>query len=1695
MTIQDATSFDIGTSEQRANLLATLILNVLSDASDGHCVRVDFLDRDEARAICQYLRDNRSSGLRLLPFVLGSGHDTQSAPLFLTVDRAVELRNRKQGCLCLFVPADLVDATISSLGNSFAQIHGRDLYREALDVILAQLTAHTRDLVQSVRRTLYGSSRASVEAMLDFALAARILDQQAAVESLGLELWRVGLISDLRANFASHLPKNRDAVMKLTHPQQLTASFRDRVHALGVDANTTQRLEKFFAGQSMHEVAGWSRALAEHGLTFDRWIYPDTVDTDLMSVFVRPFTDATGAVLKGSKLSQPDKAGGTLFAHVGPKETLSIRWDTEPSSPRNVHAWRVAMEARSDESDFEALLFDLPSREVKGTSRTARVKLDLEFDEPPETPVQVRVVAIDSAGNEISDPQGHPLEGLSEEFYLTDRDREESRQGSERRQTVSSIAAGRLQAALDTRQEIVALTQPSWPYAKGVLYFSIRANERILLNLATSQLMRDLQRSVIAEPRAGGRYRLQLDEIESASYHDLESVPIARGEGEAWAEFWTARRGLFERLRRVAPRDVFEAVDWSPELTNSAVAHARTYMALVSSLSREDASEEARTALRDALSVDTLSIRLGVGEEIEAAVVVLPTHPLRALWYASYAALLRHWEEAVLVLPPKQRRATLDLRALDALVPANLPAFIHTTGDAEPFVFFHGLGHYYGVALPPDIPDPQRRYLDVALVLGLDALIDESDASRPQRLASHVRDYQASHPYADPLDVTLVNPDRGQFLASTIEHLLSKADVQSEEGDPPPIPSFNIEAYLVNGATSGMEGLDRVRVPLQDRAAGDPTDYLQPTLSSTVHPLVDIDEGSLADAHLAVISDSSRPAITLLPDTVPEGQAGSFSLYGLLTRFVSSFEADESQACWNHRICAVIADKPEPHPAGARFSDVLTEAHRAYLRGIGRLIDSETRNDVPALRVTIDRSLMAVLEHVHECSDWVITVDRFLGVEYYDSPRDSALGTLALKYLIDYTPEFVEGLGHRILVSTSRKQEVTAILRRAMEDLGFAAVESSVSRLLSHLKTVSGRLALQALSHDSNAAGAVSLGAVTAWLESKQRLSQSIMVPIDLHRDLFWPGGVGPIALGERRCDLALFTLRRGIVEVTFIEVKWRRGPLGDISDLVQDMSLQMEATGKLVEERFFNPEHIDGALQRARLANVLRFYANRSLRYGLLAPEAAVTIGGHLTRLEKAGLEFRARHEGFVISLEDPPRAPIVYDNVTVRVLSALDFDGSGPDLVVEGGGDVISRKAFSPEINDFPDSRHGDIGVQRSEAFGDLADLKSSSPEISAEESSITLNAEEVVGAQTASLSTVDRGVSVALGQAGGGEILWTPSVKGSPHLFITGIPGQGKSWTTLRLLTELSRHYVPSLVFDFHGQFADNNLKFENSHPVIVDASKGLPFSPFECSDDNMSPTGATATAMAVSEIFAYVCGLGDIQRDALYQVIRDAYKAHGFGSDDTILAPIRFPTMRDISMRIERAEQANRTQNLAARCRPLLELDLFRPSGEGDDAIFIDRARDGLIVDLHNLYSETLQVATGAFLLRKIYRDMFSWGMADRLRLAIVLDEAHRLVRDATLPKIMKEGRKFGIAVILASQGLTDFHPDVLGNAGTKIAFRANYPESRKVAGFFRMQPGLDAKTVIESLQVGNAVVQTPEMQVAARVVMYPPSDQQ
>jgi len=1241
----------------RTDLLVEAIMHTLASAGRGHCLRIDHFPEDEALRLCEAVRARRGAGTDFHCYLLasrGAGSDEPSEP-WITTDRAIELRNRKEGVLCLFVPAYLVDAAASSLSNSFASVSGGELHRQALTWALERLPGETRETVERVFRQLHGRLIASDEARLDFACAALARVADGAVERLGLDLWRVGLIADSRTDFAQKLTSNRTNLLKLTRPAKLHATARERIQTLGVDEGTARALALFFVERPMHDARSWSRALAEgDGPTFDTWQFiGGDQATDLLSVTISPFIDAQGAVVRGSKLQQPDGPGGPLFAKRGEKERLTVRWRTDPATPRNVQRWSVALHPADDDGERE---YDLPAREVAGSRRTTTLPLNVDGNDLPDCPLVVRVAALDGAGNEMTKANGEPLVATSDEFYLTD-ELVVPETPREKRRTVPTLALGRLMAAQESGDGQLVESQPQWHALRDLLYFSLRLNERRILNVALSELLVGLQRRAIEQPKDGGRFSLRVDEVMPVRLEQVEDQPIQPRSPETWATFLQRRANFLDRLRRAHPRDVVEVADWNDDLCGAALRYAQAYTELLDQLRQ---SPSARAELGEALSIDSLRVSIAgaTADADELAIVTLPTHPLRAAWMAGYTQLLRVWEDRVLELASRERKHAVDIEAVRLLSPMNVPAFSFWD-DQTPLVFFQNLLFAWGVSLAPGTLDPHRQFADVATILGAGDAAENTVDLRAEDLAEQLQRYHKAHPYIAALRVALVNPDQGDFFAHAVEHLRRRqAPASGDDEEAPTRPALVIDAYVEDLQKASLGGIERLRAHEVDDSYRLATDALLPGLSTTVRTLDDLEaDAGRRDVNLAVVTDFTLPEVVSAPADDDAG-AGSLTLYGLLARFVTSFANTGERLQWRHRLLATPDACIAPHPAGGRTSDRYSEtligAHAATLRASGDLLGQP--GAVPALQVELTRHAQVLVERLHRNADWVVTVDRFFGMEYFDSPHAPGLEGVARKYLIDYSPEFTEGLGHRLVVTTAWREEIETILARAMHELGFDAIDDSVGQVLHYLKMVSGRLALRLLSASASPVEAVGLGVVAAWLHQNGRLGQAVLLPVDPHRRLFTNRRDGE---GQgHRADLMLVSLRRNIVDATFIEVKWRRGRTR-LEELADDMMVQMRATADAIQARFFDEHRIDGALQRAYLANILRFYLERARRYGSFDPQHERSFQEHLNLLEKETLSFRRSFEGFIVSLDDEPCPPRPVEDGKIRFLTARDCQG----------------------------------------------------------------------------------------------------------------------------------------------------------------------------------------------------------------------------------------------------------------------------------------------------------------------------------------------------------------------------------------------------------------------------------------------------
>ncbi len=104
-----------------------------------------------------------------------------------------------------------------------------------------------------------------------------------------------------------------------------------------------------------------------------------------------------------------------------------------------------------------------------------------------------------------------------------------------------------------------------------------------------------------------------------------------------------------------------------------------------------------------------------------------------------------------------------------------------------------------------------------------------------------------------------------------------------------------------------------------------------------------------------------------------------------------------------------------------------------------------------------------------------------------------------------------------------------------------------------------------------------------------------------------------------------------------------------------------------------------------------------------------------------------------------------------------------------------------------------------------------------------------------------------------------------------------------------------------------------------------------------------------------------------------------------------------------------------------------------------------ARSLIYLDLSDLDEEE-KVKIAQQTLSVIVRRMRKFKADGELRMAVMLDEAWKVLKnDSVLEIVIREGRKYGVGIILASQILSDVEKDFLQNIGTLFVFRLQNSE--------------------------------------------------
>lgn len=1258
------------------------IARCLADARPGHCLRVSNLPGSVMQELCADFNANHPGADVVL--LLGPWQKAQT-PWQVSATRLIELRNAETRPLLVFVPPGIRTAAEDSFDvSTFQEIELEDIPRLLRQELRAQLSEGLQALTGQAIAYLGDVERSiSDDDVVRYYLT--ILENGATREAAGGAIFQLHLVPDFRLyevpdRIKQRLERNASAVRILVESAN---PLLGRIHELKLKPDTIQAgLYSFLRGQPLDAVSTWGATIATNPdrrhLAFDKWIFEGETPKDRILVYVDDLD------LPARESDKPIGADNPRYLDVKRTKSVKIKWQTDPkpATVEDLTYFRIEIVSTEDpatQATGGAIAWESKNILV-GISRLATRSTTLkvaDFQNHMEDGLYFfRVRGYSSTGDILNeeDAEEHPAilrnprdpEGKriyeSEDvwFWVDEKDpppaeptRNVTVESFLEAQTLARLAA--IDRSADPFDEKLA-PQPertTWASAKGnraEATYNIVYDAQTRFTLSISNRLRQIESETLRNPATLGRWRLNF-----AGGHDQQSVvPVLRphhAPERVPADFLQARTALFAAIQGGAADRLTATTDLLP-LASLILAYVDAYAGWLklafedfgSQIIRDDAGRKRTDAL--VLDVDVVEVKLpGDESEPDRLYLLAPTHPLRLLWHLQRANLVTAWLRAAQDggVPKELLTESIRWYLRRGLAPINLPPVLRGSHEGHPegvsrFYIEHGpITPFWSLYLREDVKDSGTLQARAQGVLGISRRVAAAGEIGADVLTYNLRRYLVQHPYVHTLKINVFNPGDAGLVVDAI--LGVERDRLKAR-----LPGLRYELRLFTYS----ERVEDVGTAIEEllnpeRQVSAEADAFTVASRNPLYPKLHFSRNSLDDfrerpgdyeAHLAILHDLFPLEVALQP----LGSGRSSFLHGLIQEQVTCYAGDESHYAWQRQLMpAPCLELPsDGQPVSATLADLL--ARIATLQA-SVAAGKPTPAVAPTLQLDLGLRDKGLLYQIHEVSDWVLTLDRHLGLEYFDSdaPDDRPI------YLLDYRPEFGGADTDRMLLTTRSVDEIRRLIRPALEEFDLLVGDDVEVFFLRLLRSLSGRLALKLLSAPTQVSEALGLAMARLLLEQYNLLEDRIVLPLDAHTDLF--AAANQDALQEdislRRsdlllvsCDPATRTLRFQIVEVKF------QSDLGGFSAYV---SLQHHIESQITNSQevlrsHFDPHYkpadrLDRQVKIKELISLLSFYLARSHRYGLVSDAAASTVRSFVESLDQ-GYRLECSGIGLIFDL-----------------------------------------------------------------------------------------------------------------------------------------------------------------------------------------------------------------------------------------------------------------------------------------------------------------------------------------------------------------------------------------------------------------------------------------------------------------------------
>jgi DNA helicase HerA-like ATPase len=368
---------------------------------------------------------------------------------------------------------------------------------------------------------------------------------------------------------------------------------------------------------------------------------------------------------------------------------------------------------------------------------------------------------------------------------------------------------------------------------------------------------------------------------------------------------------------------------------------------------------------------------------------------------------------------------------------------------------------------------------------------------------------------------------------------------------------------------------------------------------------------------------------------------------------------------------------------------------------------------------------------------------------------------------------------------------------------------------------------------------------------------------------------------------------------------------------------------------------------------------------------------------------------------------------------------------------------------------------------------------------------------------------------------------------HAAILGSTGSGKSWTVAALLEQA--HRLPSsnlVVFDLHGEY--KNLKYASHYRIpgpeeLTSTDNNLLFLPYWLlnSEELVAMFVDRGEFSAQNQVTVFQQAVVEEKRKFLTaQNKQDVLAAFTLDSPvpfriDSVIAELK--RLNEERVEGARGDKAGPFNGQFSRLLVRLGAKLtdkrygfiFQapPACHSYDAMsgimkklmdYATASHQVKIIDFSEVPSEILPVIVG-LVARLIYEIQFWTNRDDRQPLAMVCDEAHLYLpkSDGKNPaeqraiqnfeRIAKEGRKYGVGLMVVSQRPSDVSSTILCQCSNVISLRLTNAEDQSTVRRLMPESLAGLTDTLPSLDIGEALVVGDAVLLPSRIKITPPSE--